>query len=269
MTHIRKRSWDCGLKMWLAKGPGTASWIAWKMEYYCASEWMDATLGVFLLFFLKKELSSNLSLALSFCRLINALQPGSVKKINHSSQNWHQVMLQLSKLRPVFHTEWNLVCLPHWQQRLLFTFHKVASISNEAHLSTAFISLVLDQEKANRALKRWLKRLSESSRCDIDTAAHAHRPSHSRTLQGHGRKSRESIFSKSYWAWILILGAKVSWLPTSCSLSSDMRSQKKANKIISETAELLVLQDGNRHRFFCCYARFYSRKKNTGSTHSL
>lgn len=183
-------------------------------------------------------------------------------------------MLQLSKLRAVFHTEWNLVCLPHWhwQQRLLFTFHKVASISNEAHLSAAFISLVLDQEKANRALKRWLKRLSESSRCDIDTAVHAHRPSHSRTLQGHGRKSRESIFSKSYWAWILILGsgAKVSWLPTSCSLSSDMRSQKKANKIISETAELLVLQDGNRHRFFfCCYARFYSRKKNTGSTQTV
>lgn len=153
-------------------------------------EWVDGRHLVFV--FLKQELSSNLSLALSFCRLINALQPGSVKKINHSSQNWHQVMLQLSKL--LFSTP-SGTRLPHWhwQQRLLFNFHKVASISNEAHLSTAFISLVLDQEKANRALKRWLKRLSESSRCDIDTAAHAHRPSHSRTLQGHGRKSRVNI----------------------------------------------------------------------------
>lgn len=30
-----------------------------------------------------------------FCRLINILQPGSVRKINHSSQNWHQVMSPL------------------------------------------------------------------------------------------------------------------------------------------------------------------------------
>lgn len=58
-------------------------------------------------------------------RLINVLQPGSVRKINNSTQNWHQVMQQLYgqkislicpaslKVRVVFQM-WNCVSLPYW-----------------------------------------------------------------------------------------------------------------------------------------------------------
>lgn len=44
---------------------------------------------IFIYFFIEK-----INSVYSFCRLINVLEPGSVRKISNSSQNWHQVTHQ-------------------------------------------------------------------------------------------------------------------------------------------------------------------------------
>lgn len=81
--------------MWLAEGLKATSWTASRMECCCASEQLKPCLNVILeshstSWF--KDRNVFLLLFLFSCRIINVLQPGSVRKINNSSQNWHQVI---------------------------------------------------------------------------------------------------------------------------------------------------------------------------------
>lgn len=81
--------------MWPAEGLKATSWRASRTECCCASEQLKPCFNVMLESHSKswfKDGNLFLLLFVFSCRLINVLQPGSVRKINSASQNWHQVI---------------------------------------------------------------------------------------------------------------------------------------------------------------------------------
>lgn len=104
-TLRRKRSSGSGSKTSLAVPSAPTSRKAWKTESSCASKQSlhqsSVTLnhqGLDHLFLIctqiwKAHFLSFFPVLSLLCRLINRLQPGSVRKINQSALNWHQVSL--------------------------------------------------------------------------------------------------------------------------------------------------------------------------------
>lgn len=140
VSHVGTVAWKGQTKHWLDSRPFLCFFSS-----HSAASLMDATKSYTLVLYLFQQycilnippLNSWTFCVFFFRRLINVLQPGSVRKINNSTQNWHQVMQQLCgqkislicpaslKVR-VFFQMWNCVSLPywHWQHRQnLFTFH--------------------------------------------------------------------------------------------------------------------------------------------------
>lgn len=80
--------------MWPAEGLRATSWRASRTECCCASEQLKPCFNVMLESHSNSWFKDGNVFLLPFlfsCRLINVLQPGSVRKINSASQNWHQV----------------------------------------------------------------------------------------------------------------------------------------------------------------------------------
>lgn len=104
-TLRRKRSSGSGSKTSPAVPSAPTSRKAWKTESSCASKQSlhqsSVTLnhqGLDHLFLIctqiwKAHFLSFFPILSLLCRLINRLQPGSVRKINQSALNWHQVSL--------------------------------------------------------------------------------------------------------------------------------------------------------------------------------